>query len=203
MARPRKPDKPETPDTPDAVRARIVRAAFDLAATEGWGRADLSRVAAAAKVSLAKLHGEFPTKAAILDAFMRDIDQAVLAAGSADVDDCPRDRLFEVLMRRFDALAPHKAGVAAVLRDGCDPTVALIGLPCFLRSMAWMIEAAGLSSGGISGLARVNGLGLIYANTVRVWLRDDSPDMGKTMAALDQGLGRADALVAFLCRVRG
>jgi len=198
-AKPEKPKKQATPDTDD-VRARIVAAAFDLAATDGWGRADLFRIAAATGVSLADVHAEFPAKAMMIDAFMMGIDQVVLAAGPADADDSARDRLFEVLMRRFDALAPHKAGVAAVFRDCCDPTVGLIGLPCFLRSMAWMVEAAGLSSGGVFGAARAAGLGAVYANALRVWLRDDQPDMAKTMAALDRGLGRADALVAFLCR---
>ncbi|MBT3360920.1 MAG: TetR family transcriptional regulator [Rhodospirillales bacterium] len=183
-----------------AVRARIVAAAFKIAATDGWSRASLGRIAVAAKVPVAELHGHFPTKAAIIDAFMGGIDQAVLADGPADADDCVRDRLFEVLMLRFDALAPHKAGVAAVLRECCDPTVGLIGLPCFLRSMAWMVEAAGLSSSGIWGVARVNGLALIYANAVRVWLRDDTPDIAKTMAALDRGLRRADGVMAFFCR---
>nr|MBC8158924.1 TetR family transcriptional regulator [Alphaproteobacteria bacterium] len=74
------------------------------------------------------------------------------------------------------------------------------GLPCFLRSMAWMLEAAGLPSGGISGAARAAGLGALYANAVRVWLRDDTPDMAKTMAALDRGLGCADGIVSFFCR---
>ena len=196
--------KPQTKAAPDtaALRANIVSAAFSLAATEGWSRTGLSRIASAVGVSLAELHTEFPTKAAILDAFMSGIDHQVLAAGPADADDTVRDRLFEVLMRRFDALAPHKAGVAAILRDCCDPTIGLIGIPCFLRSMAWMVEAAGLSSAGVVGLARIKGLGLIYANAVRVWLRDDSPDMAKTMAAVDRGLQRAETAIEFLCRGR-
>jgi len=181
------------------LRRRIAFAAMDLAGTEGWSRLSLSRIAEAAGVGLAEVQAVFPVKAAILDAFMAEIDQQVLSGGVADADDAVRDRLFEVLMRRFEALAPYKAGVAAVLRDVIDPTVGLIGVPCFLRSMAWMLEAAGLSSGGIMGLARLKGLALIDANTARVWLRDDSPDMAKTMAALDRGLRRAESVIGFCC----
>lgn len=189
------------PDT-EILRVNIVSAALSLAATEGWSRTGLSRIASAVGITLAELHTEFPTKAAILDAFMLIVDHQVLAAGPAEADDTVRDRLFEVLMRRFDAMAPHKAGVAAVLRNCCDPTIGLIGIPCFLRSMAWMVEAAGLSSAGMAGLARIKGLGIIYANAVRVWLRDDSPDMAKTMAAVDQGLQRAETVIELLCRGR-
>ncbi len=174
---------------------RIIDAALELAAIEGWSGLTLARIAEAAGLSLAELHAAFPSKGCLLDAFIRRIDDQVLAAGPADADDAARDRLFEVLMRRFDALAPRKAAVAAILRDIVDPTVGLIGLPAVARSMAWTLEAAGLSSAGLGGLIRVQGLMLIYADAVRVWLRDDTPDMAKTMAALDKGLRRAESLV--------
>ena len=57
------------------------------------------------------------------------------------------------------------------------------------------LEAAGLSSGGARGLLRVKGLALIYLTSTRVWLRDESPDKSRTMAALDKQLRRAEALV--------
>lgn len=174
---------------------RIIDAALDLAAIEGWSGLSMARIAEAAGLTLAELHAAFPSKACLLDAFIRRIDDQVLAAGSADADDAARDRLFEVLMRRFDALAPRKAAVAAILRDIIDPTVGLVGLSAVARSMAWTLEAAGLSSAGLGGLVRVQGLLIVYADAVRVWLRDDTPDMAKTMAALDKGLRRAESLV--------
>ena len=36
------------------------------------------------------------------------------------------------------------------------------------------------------------GLAVVFAATVQVWLRDDSEDMAKTMAALDRNLKRAE-----------
>lgn len=185
-----------------AERDLVIDAAMELAATDGWSRASLSRIADAAGMTLAEVRAEFPAKGLILDAFFSRIDHLVLAAGPADADDSARDRLFDILMRRFDALAPYKAGVAGILRDCLDPSVGLIGLPCFLRSMAWMLEAAGLSSSGVFGLARVKGLALIDLSATRVWLRDDSPDLEKTMAALDKGLRRAESVIDFLCTRR-
>lgn len=173
----------------------IIDAALDLAAIEGWSGLPMARIAEASGLTLAGLHAAFPSKACLLDAFIRRVDAQVLAAGPADADDAARDRLFEVLMRRFDALAPRKAAVAAILRDIVDPTVGLVGLPAVARSMAWTLEAAGLSSAGLGGLVRVQGLMLVYADAVRVWLRDDTADMAKTMAALDKGLRRAESLV--------
>jgi AcrR family transcriptional regulator len=182
-----------------ANRDRIVDAAMELVAIDGWSRLSLSQIADAAGLTLADVRTEFPVKGLILDAFFCRIDHLVLAAGPADADDSARDRLFDVMMRRFDALAPYKSGVASIFRDCLDPTVGMIGLPCFLRSMAWMLEVAGLSSGGFIGLARVKGLALVDLAATRAWLRDDSADMAKTMAALDKALRRAESIVDMLC----
>jgi len=198
----RRPRKPAD-GSDDDVRRRVVDAALDLAAIEGWSHLRMARIASAAGVTLAQLHALFPAKCAILDAFVRRIDDEVLAAGPADAGEPARDRLFDVLMRRFDAMAPRKAAVAAIIRDCLDPAVGLVGLPLLARSMAWALEAAGVGGSGLGWLLRVQGLTLIYANAVGVWLRDDSPDMAKTMAALDKGLRRAESVVGFFAGRRG
>ncbi|MFX7212929.1 hypothetical protein ABTI51_18345, partial [Acinetobacter baumannii] len=60
--------------------------------------------------------------------------------------------------------------------------------------LMWMLEAAGLDSGGLAGIARRKGLGLIYLDVLRTWRDDDSVDMARTMAVLDKRLKRAEAL---------
>lgn len=61
--------------------------------------------------------------------------------------------------------------------------------------MATMLEAAGLSASGCRGMLRVKGLSAIYLSSLKVWLKDESQDMAKTMAALDKKLNQADGLV--------
>ena len=96
-------------------------------------------------------------------------------------------------MRRFDALKPHRAALKAIARDlGGDPPTALCSAPAFLRSMAWMLEAAGLSSAGMRGRLRVRALAALYLCVLRVFVRDDSEDLAKTMAALDRRLRQAE-----------
>ena len=174
--------------TARAQRDRIIDAALDLAAAEGWRSIMLSRIAEAAGVDLAALHAEFPVKASILDGFLRRIEAQVLAGGPVDADDSPRDRLFEILMRRYDAMAPYKAAVAAILHDAIDPWTLMVGVPALARSMTWMLEAAGISSSGLIGLARTKGLVLVCFETTRVWVNDDTEDLSRTMAALDKAL---------------
>jgi hypothetical protein len=117
-----------------------------------------------------------------------------------------KDRLFDLLMRRFDALAPlkpaFKTGLAE-LRRGRIATLeaGLVGGVNLHRSMIWVLEAAGLDGSCIMNDVRAKILGVAYLSAFRAWLDDESPDLTKTMAALDKALDRA---VAFLrLRARG
>ena len=183
-------------DIPD----HVIDTAMKLAAEGRWRDLSLAEIAEAAKLPIAKVYPVFPSRQAILDAFVRRIDAAVLA--ESDVDDLEgsaRDRLFDVLMRRFDALDPYKDAVATVAFDQArDPLAALASACQLRRSLALMLEAAGLASDGARGAVRVKGLGLIYLAALRVWLRDESEDKARTMAALDKQLRRAEALVVRL-----
>jgi AcrR family transcriptional regulator len=171
------------------LATRIVDAALALAAREGWRSVSLAAIAAEADISVLQLYAIYRSKAAILGAFHRRLDAAALADADAPADERPRDRLFDVVMRRFDALQPHKPAVAAIARDAAsDPLATLCGLPGLLNSMGWMLEVAGISASGFIGRARAKLLLGIYLSVLRVWLADDSADMTRTMAALDSRL---------------
>ena len=176
------------------LRDRILDAALAVAEREGWRKASLGAIAQEAGVPLHELYGEFRSRTAILSGLMARTDASVLAETPApDPDESPRDRLFEVLMRRFDALKPHRAAVKVIARGlGSDPPTALCSAPGFLRSMTWMLEAAGLSTAGIRGRLRVRALALLYLCVMREFLRDDSEDLAKTMAELDRRLRQAE-----------
>ena len=172
---------------------RLVDAALKLASERPWARITLGEIAAEAALSLAELHEAAPAKSHIVRAFLRRIDAAVLAGPAPDLSEPARDRLFDVLMRRFDALKPHKAAVASIV-DGLsrDPVQALCGWPALLRSMSWMLEAAGLDASGIKGALRARGLALVWLTGLRNFLTDESEDLSATMAALDRALKRAE-----------
>jgi uncharacterized protein with von Willebrand factor type A (vWA) domain len=128
----------------------------------------------------------------VLAAFTRRVNEQTLT-GAPSAEDSIRDRLFELVMRRLDALAPHKAAVKALVRDlPWDPAVALCGGPRFINAMRWMAESAGVETGGIAGMLRVKGVAAVYLATLRAWLADDSADNAKTMAALDRALKQAE-----------
>ncbi len=174
-------------------RPRVVDAALKLAAAKGWRRVSLAEIAAGARLSLAQLHDLYRGKPMILAACLRHFDQAALAGPKPSAKDTPRDVLFDVLMRRFDALRPHRKAVAAMLRDSIGDPAALLGFKRLLVSMGWMLEAAGVSSAGLAGRARRKILALVYISVLFVFLNDKSEDLAKTMAALDRRLTMAQA----------
>ena len=182
------------------VPERVIKAAFALAAERGWHDLSLAEIAEAAKLPLSQVYPLFPSKAAILRAFSQRIDAEVLGDDSLteewDEAGTARDRLFDVMMRRFDALTPYKAGIGNLLQDQArDPLGALCGLVQLRRSMAAMLEMARLPTGGPCGALRLKGLCAIYLATLRVWLRDETADMAKTMASLDGCLRRVEGLL--------
>jgi AcrR family transcriptional regulator len=187
-------------------RQRIIAAFMQLLAEQPIERIDLGDIAERADVSLAKLREEFDSALSILAAQMKEIDRAVLERGDDDSEDeTPRDRLFEVLMRRLEAMAPHKAAIRSLTRSAlCNPGLALPLNALAVRSMRWMLTAAGINTAGGKGALRAQGLALIFARVLRVWTYDEDPGLARTMAELDRGLTRGQSwsrLLDDLCAV--
>ncbi len=174
----------------------LINAAFDLAADMPWRDISLSSIAEQAKVPLDEALAIFADKNAILDTVITGVtDKAIAECRSFSDEDTARDRLFALLMARLDAMAPYKKGAKSILRGiTCDPAALLCRLPHAMTAMAHMLEAAGVDSTGLGGIVRTKGLFAVFAGTVRVWLDDDTEDLGPTMAALDRNLGKAEML---------
>ncbi len=168
----------------------VVKAVFDQAALLGWTEASLVDSAHAAGLDLARVRARFPDRAAILLRFGVQADQAALA-GTATVG-TPRERLFDILMYRFEALQAHRGGVLALIAAlRTDPATAALLYGATLRSMAWLLQAAGIPTSGITGMLRVHGLLALWLYALRAWERDESVDLSGTMRAVDKGLDRA------------
>ena len=182
-----------------------IEAALALAAEHPWREVALDAVAERAGLTLAALFELYSSKAALLAGFSRRIDAQMMATRDPALADRPaHERLFDMVMRRFDALAPHKEALRSILRGArFDLESGLAGACALHRAMAAMLEAAGLSSSGLRGTLRRKGLVFVYLDTMRVWLNDDSPDMARTMKALDGHLRRIDRLIRIVRGERG
>lgn len=181
---------------------KIVNAAMRLAASRGWRGLSLAEIAKAAKVSLAVLSTHFASKASILAAYGRRIDAKVLEEASAEEmsAETARDRLFDVLMMRFDAMAEEKEALKRISADmRRDPIASAPLARPLLQSMGWMLEAANIDSSGIVGALSVRGLAFVWGAAFRVWL-EDGEDQSKTMAELDRRLRDGAAFLEHMSR---
>jgi ubiquinone biosynthesis protein COQ9 len=187
--------------SPDFDQA-MIGAAFQRAAEVGWTRLTIGDAARAAGLSLAEARARFPGKLALLRRFGTMLDEAALneaALDAAPADGPPRDRLFDLLMSRFDAMKPHRSGLHALLRHlPGDPALAVMLSCATRRSMRWMLQAAGISTVGLRGELRVRGLVAVWLWALRAFERDATDDLAPTMAALDTALQRAHAAAGWL-----
>lgn len=173
----------------------LVTAAFALGAGQGWRRVSAAAAAREAGLDMAEARARFGSCAAILRKFGELADVAALTG--VVPEGAVRDRLFDMLMRRFDFLQAHRAGVVALMRFvPFEPVLGICLAEGTLRSMGWLLEAAGVSATGLRGELRKRGLAAVWAYGVRAWLRDESADLSATMAAVDKALAQADAIAA-------
>jgi AcrR family transcriptional regulator len=198
-----KSDRPAAsggPSAPTTDREKIIAAFLALLADKPFETIGLADVAGGAGVSLVQLRDEFPSTLAIVAAHIKATDRAVLAEDLSDMAEEPeRERLFDVLMRRLEILAPHRDAVRSLLRSARrNPPLALALNGLALRSQQWMLTAAGIGAAGPRGMIRAQGLAALFASVLRTWVNDDDPGQARTMAALDRALGRGQRLVGFL-----
>jgi len=191
---------PASSATPTTEREKIVAALLALLAEKSFETIGLAEIARHAGVSLAQLRGEFGSTFAILSEFIKATDRAVLSADSSDMEEEPeRERLFDVLMRRLETLAPHREAVRSLLRSARrDPPLAIALNRLAVRSQQWMLTAAGIGASGPRGMIRSQGLAMLFASVLRTWIDDDDPGQARTMAALDRALGRGQRFAGFL-----
>jgi AcrR family transcriptional regulator len=185
------------------TRNKIIDALMELAAERRWDEVTLAALAERAGLTLSALRAAYDGRLAILADLTRRIDEQVLEAIDADLSqEAPRERLFDVLFSRLELLAPYKPAIRNIAQAARrDMLLALELNRIVVGSMAWMLTAAGIPSTGGRGAIRAQGLALVWARVLRVWLDDDDPGLARTMAALDRQLRRAERAVMRLDRL--
>src|SRR4029077_15113170 len=155
--------------------------------------------------TLAACAGESGSTLAIYAAHMKDLDRKVLSNAGGDMaEEPPRERLFDVLMRRIEAMAPYREATRSLMKSlARNPglAVALNGLA--VRSQTWMLTAADIDAAGPRGMIRAQGLAMLFASVLRTWVDDEDEGLARTLAALDRALARGQrwsGMLDDLCR---
>lgn len=171
-------------------KGKIIAASMKLAAEQNWSQISMRDISDEAGLPFAALReNKIGSKTQILTSFIRAVDDKVLAGvPDREPGEQPRDALFEILMARFDAMAPYKDALKSIMRDTSVDTNLFGSL---LNSQRWMLLAAGIDGDGPRGVVRATGMATLFTSVFRIWLDDDDPGQARTMAALDRRLRRA------------
>jgi AcrR family transcriptional regulator len=205
-ARPSAKAAPALPPPPGGTdREKIIAAFMALLSEKRFERIGFGDVAARSGLTLANCRAEFSSTLAILAAHMKELDRKVLASASGDMaDEPPRERLFDVLMRRIEAMAPHREAIRSLMKSAsCNPGLAFALNGLAVRSQTWMLTAADIDAAGPRGMIRAQGLAMLFASVLRTWVDDEDEGLARTLAALDRALARGQrwsGMLDDLCR---
>lgn len=186
-------------ETPTDPRKDAIEALMALVAEHGWRHVELPMIAERAGMPLARLRDLFPSKGAMLAGFGRMIDAQVMEGVNPDLAGEPiRERVFDVMMRRLDAMTPYRAALAeirgAVRRD---PLMAAGLNQSSLNSWRYLLASVGVPVEDDLGMVKVQGAALVFARTLDTWLDDEDEGLSRTMARLDQELNNGERVMRF------
>ena len=180
-------------------KTQIRDAAFNLAISEGWRWVTFSKIAQKTNLEETEIAKLFSSKQDIFLSLVEEIDEITLSESHFGGSSSIRDRLFDIIMTRFDKLLPYRHQIKSILFDFSQNPLAISNLiKKNMNSMKLMLEFAEVKTSGLTGRLNIKGLMIIYAIVFRIWLNDDSVDLSKTMAALDSNLGKAESIASVL-----
>lgn len=178
--------------------------AMALVAEEGWERFGLTDLARRTGKRLAEVQAVMPSREHLLHRLSTRLDRAMLDVAATSLDELdPRERIFDLVMRRMDAAKPYRAAMIrmrnASRRDPALQRAALCGVD---RASRLLLDASRAGFRGLQACAARQLLSLLLLRVGQVWLDDDTDDLGRTMAELDKRLGQLQQLARWSGRRR-
>lgn len=177
-----------------STRNRVIDAAMKLAGRRDFGDVSLTDIAQEADISLADLRDLFPSKGAIVGGFSRRIDRQVLDGFSGmNSHDPARDRLYDVLRKRLEALEPYRDALASIARWAArDPLTSAALNRETVNSMRFMLEAADIVCDGPVGSLKLQGLSMAWGRVLDAWFEDG---FSFALETLDREIARGERYV--------
>ena len=194
--------RPASRKPPPDLAERILERALETAEDRGWDEVRLRCLADDLGVTLAEVQGCYRDLDAVADAWFQRAWTAILAPPPEGFAELPaKERLFLLMMRWFDALAPYRRVTGEMLAAKLYPSHPHHWVPTIFnlsRTIQWLRDAASLDAGGRRRQAEEVGLTALFLATLAGWVRDASPDQEHTRETLRRRLENSDRLMARL-----
>ena len=183
-------------------KQKVFKGLMELVSDIGWSDFTLAALARNQEIEELELEKLFSDKIGLLQAFSEFIDEQILANLDPDILDpgiSIRERLLEIMLVRFDVLAPYKDGVCELLKvTGKDPKMFVVAAKAIRISMRSSLEAAGVSTRGIRGNIKIKGLAAVFLLGMRTWSKEERNDITATTRILDDRLKWAESIAKSL-----
>ncbi len=178
------------------VTDKIIDAGLACAGARSWLYVSLGDIAQSANMDLASLRSAIDDKFDVIKLIHGRLDELMLSdvaqtASTTDMNQI-KDRIFDIIMARFDAMNDHRAAYLSILEGIKQDPTTWARVACLGRETTrWVLSASGYdTSRPMRHKLAITLLSVVYLNSVRAWQNDDSADMSATMASLDKGLDK-------------
>lgn len=179
-----------------SLEYKIALAVLKLAAKYDWHMITPEQISKTTRVPLSQVKRFFSSPDTRLRVILRYIDSEMIkSVGKINSKSSLHDRLFEILMARFDVLQSHRKGIisiAAACRK--DPKLLQTLLQAQWLSMQKVFQLAQLDQKSTLKITKWISVFSLYHLVLWYWQHDHTKDMAKTMAVLDRVLRLGDKL---------
>lgn len=168
------------------IQDKIVPAALKLAAERPWKDITLGQIAGEAEVSMPDLY-DLGSKTALLSEIDAWLDRAC-GAEPVDMEETPRERIFDVAMLRFEAMEDHRAAIMSIRESWMRrPAARTLAAKRRMKTAQWVLTCSGETS-PLLFKARAAVLSGILFRAEQAWAKEEGEDFTRTMAQLDRDL---------------
>ncbi|MEM7493906.1 MAG: hypothetical protein AAF296_11015 [Pseudomonadota bacterium] len=186
--------------TRDDVLEKAIPAMLSLGAESSWSAIRLKDIADKADLNIADFHGVADT--ADLSAEIETHFDKAMTEGAFDADESPRTRLFDVIMMRFEAMEDARHGALSYLKWR-DSTLTGLKTRAMGRvaTARWALACTSLDGEkAIPRPLQIMALARTITLAEQAWKQDTSPDLTRTMAALDAHLLKLESRAEWLTK---
>ncbi len=177
MAQKRKTDQTKT----------IINSALFLAGKQGWDAISLGDIAKKAKLPLKTVSSIFNDVWAVMEQALRDLETGTTTTVENHLGDNWRDNLMEILMTRFELAQLNRDAYLAVAPAVMKhPKLVKRFGKSFYRTMERMLDLANAPVNKKCRPLAVAAMAALFLSLVHAWREDATPDLSKTMAAIDK-----------------
>jgi len=176
-------------------KINYIKLGFKLIEEKGWNDFSLEKLAKEKSIKMEDLNFFFKDETKLIESFSEMIDEQVIKEVDLNEfnENSVKDNIFELIMIRFEKLSPYKKSLDILLKQlRSKPKILKKLAKKIFNSLDLFLEISNAKSNYVFDFLKLNIMFIIYGYTFKIWLEDDSEDMGKTMAEVDKWLSEAE-----------